>query len=60
MIFFVGPVLAHNLGVHDFVTAVEGDIFVSDDPESVSSLNALLFGYFKALTYALAQASQFI
>ena len=59
-VFFVGPVLAHNLGVRDFVTAVEGDIFVSDDPESVSSLNALLFGAFRALTYDLAQASQFI
>ena len=59
-IFFVGPVLAHNLGVRDFITSVEGDIFVLDDPESVSSLNALLFGDFRALTYALAQASQFI
>ena len=31
-IFFVGPVLAHNLGVRDLVTAIKGDIFVSDDP----------------------------
>ena len=30
-IFFVGPVLAHNLGVRDFVMVVEGGIFVSDD-----------------------------
>ena len=59
-IFFVVPLLAHNLGVRDFVTAIEGDIFVLDDPESVSSLNALLFGGFRALTYALAQSSQFI
>ena len=59
-ILFVGPVIAHNLGVRDFVTAVEGDIFVSDDPESVISLNALLVGAFRALTNALAQASQFI
>ena len=40
-ILFVGPVLAHDLGVRDFVTAVEGDIFVSDDPESVSYLYTL-------------------
>ena len=59
-IFFVGPVLAHNLGVHDLVTAVEGDIFISNDPESVSYLNALFFGPFRSLTYALAQASQLI
>ena len=59
-IFFVGTILAHNLGVRDLVTAVEGYTFVSDDPESISSLNALLFGAFRALTYALAQASQFI
>ena len=58
-IFFVGPVLSHNLGVRYFVTAVEGGIFVLDDLESVSSLNELLFGAFRALTYALAQASQF-
>ena len=31
-IFFVGPVLAHNLSERDFVTAVEGYIFVLDDP----------------------------
>ena len=31
-IFFVGPILANNFGVHDLVTAVVGDIFVSDDP----------------------------
>ena len=30
-IFFVGPILAHNLGVRGLVTAVVGDIFVSDD-----------------------------
>ena len=59
-ILFVGPVLAHNLGVHDFVTAVEGDIFVSDDPESVGSLNVLLFGALRAHTYALSHVSQFI
>ena len=60
MIFFVGPILTHNLGVRDLVTAAEGDIFVSDDPESVSYLNTLLFGAFRALTNALAQAPQFI
>ena len=42
-IFFMGPVLAHNIGVRNFFAAVAGDIFVSDDPESVSSLNKLLF-----------------
>ena len=31
-IFFMGPVLAHNLGVRNFVAAVAGDIFVSDYP----------------------------
>ena len=30
-IFFVGPILTHNFGVHDLVTAVVGGIFVSDD-----------------------------
>ena len=35
-IFFVGPILAHHLGVRDFVTVVVGDIFVSYDPESIS------------------------
>ena len=59
-IFFVGPVFAHNLGVRNFVAAVNGDIFVSDDPESVSSLDALFFLAFRSLTYALAQASQFV
>ena len=59
-IFFVVPILAHNIGVCDLVTAVEGGIFVSDDMECISSLNALLFGAFTDLTYALAQASQFI
>ena len=52
--FFVGPVLAHNLGVGDLVTAVEGYIFVLDDTESVIFLNALLCGAFRALIYALA------
>ena len=59
-IFFMGPVLAHNLGVRNFVAAVAWDIFISDDPKSVSSLNLLLFGDFRYLTYALAQAYQFI
>ena len=59
-IFFVGPILAHNFVVRDLVTAVVGGIFMSDDPESISSLNVLLFGGFRALTYALAQASHFI
>ena len=59
-IFFMVPVLTHNLGVFNFVVAVAGDIFVSDDPEGVSSLDALLFGAFRSLTYDLAQASQFI
>ena len=35
-IFFVGSILAHNIGVRDLVTAVVGDIFVLDDPESIS------------------------
>ena len=60
MIFFVGPVFTHNLGVRNFVAAVDGDIFVSDDPESVGSLNAFVLGAFRSLTYALAQASQFV
>ena len=59
-IFFVGSIIAHNFGVLDLVTAVVGDILVSDDPESIRFLNALLFGTFRALTYALARASQFI
>ena len=57
MIFFVGPILEHNLGVRDLVV---GGIFVSDGPESISSLDMFLFGAFRALTYALEQASQFI
>ena len=59
-IFFVISILAHNFGVRDLVTAVVGDIFVSDDSEIISSLNALLFGDFRALTNALAQASHII
>ena len=59
-IFFVGPILAHNLGVRGLVTAFVGDIFVLDDLKIISSLYALLFGAFRDLTYALAQASQFI
>ena len=53
------PLLAHNLGVRNFVAAFAGDIFVLDDPESVSYLNTLLYGAFRYLSYALAQASQF-
>ena len=26
-IFFMGPLLAHNLGVHNYAAAVAGDIF---------------------------------
>ena len=59
-IFFVGSILTYNSGVRDLVTVVVGDIFVSDNPESISSINALLFGAFRALTYSLAYASQFI
>ena len=59
MIFFMGPVSEHNLGVRNFVTVVERDIFVSDDPESVSSLDAFLRA-FSSREYALAQASQFV
>ena len=39
----MGPVFAHNLGVCNFVAAVDRDIFVLDDPESVSSLDTLFF-----------------
>ena len=53
-IFFVGYILAYNFGVRDLVTAVVGDIFVSDNPERISHLNAFLFGEFRALAYALA------
>ena len=56
----MGPIIAYNFGVRDLVTAVVGDIFVSDNSERISSLNALLFWSFRALTYDLAQASQFI
>ena len=56
----MGPVFAHNVDVRNFVAAADGNIFVSDDPESVSSLNALFFLSFRSLTYALAQASQFV
>ena len=59
-ILFVGPILAYNFGVHHFVTAVVGDIFVLDHLERISSLNVLVFGAFRALTYALAYESQFI
>ena len=59
-IFLVCPILAYNFGVRDLVTAVVGDIFVLEDPESIISLDVLLFGAFRALTYALTQASQFI
>ena len=54
------PVFAHNLGVCNFVAAVDGDILVPDDPENVSSLDALFLGAFRSLTYALSQASQFV
>ena len=37
-------VFAHNLGVRNLIAAVDGDIFISDDPESVSSLNAFVLG----------------
>ena len=53
-IFFVGYILAYNFDVRDIVTSVLGDIFVSDNPERISSLNALLFGAFRAFTYVLA------
>ena len=53
-IFFVGPILAYNFGVRDLVTAVVGGIFMLDNPERISPLNALIFGAFRALTYALA------
>ena len=59
-IFFVGPILAHNLGVRDLVADIVGDIFVSDDTESISSLDILLFGAFRDLSYDLAKVSQFI
>ena len=52
-IFFMVSVLAHNLGVRNLVAAVAGDIFASDYPKSVSSLDALLFGAFRSLTYIL-------
>ena len=49
----MGSLRAYHFGVHDLVTSVVGDIFVSDNPECISSLNALLFGAFRALAYAL-------
>ena len=52
--FFVGSILSYHFGVRDLVTLVVGDIFVSDNPERISYLNALLIGAFRALTYALA------
>ena len=52
-IFLVGPILAYNFGVRDLVTAVMGDISVLDNLERISYLSALLFGDFRALTYAL-------
>ena len=51
----MGPILTHNLGVRDIVTAVVGNIFVSDEPESISYLDTLLFGAYRDFTYALAQ-----
>ena len=59
-IFFVVPIFAHIIGVRDLVTVVMGDIFLSDYPESISSLDTLFFGDFRSLTYTLAQAFQFI
>ena len=56
----MGPVFAHDLDVRNFVAAVYGDIFVLDDPESVSSLDTLFLGAFRSLTFALAQASQLV
>ena len=56
----MGPVSEHKLCVRNLVAAVDGYIFVSDDPESVSSLNALFFGSFRYLTYALEQASHLV
>ena len=53
-VFLVGPILAYNFGVRDLVTEVMGDIFVLDHSESISYLNAFLFGYFRSLIYALA------
>ena len=53
-IFRMIPILAYNFCVRDLVTAVAGDIFVSYIQEHISSLNALLFGDFISLTYALA------
>ena len=43
-IFFMGPIFTHNLGERNFFAAVDGDIFISDDPESVSSLDAFFWG----------------
>ena len=53
-IFFVSPIIAYNFGVRDLVTAIVGDIFVSDNPERISSLKTLLFGDVIPLTYAWA------
>ena len=59
-IFLVGPIFSYIFGVRDLITVVVGNIFVSDNSERISSLNALLFGSFRALTYALVYVSPFI
>ena len=38
------PAFAHNIGVRNFVAAVDGGIFVSDDPECVSSPQRVFWG----------------
>ena len=40
----MSPIFTHDLGVRYFLAAVEGDIVVADDVESVIPLDALVFG----------------
>ena len=59
-ICFLGPIFTHNLPVHNFFAAIMGDIFVADDMESVSPLDALFLGDFRSFSYYLENSSQLV
>ena len=42
------------------IPTILGDILVADDLDNFSSLEALVFGSFRSVTYALAQVFQFV
>ena len=51
---FLGPIFAHDLSICDFFAAIEGDIAVADDAESVSPLNTMVLGTFRFFSYSLS------